>query len=296
MTITGRCPIDTGQIEARWNGGAWTVIATPIGGSYSGTLSNLAVGQGMLEVRMASDIAVSARTTNVGIGDVYLCAGQSNMSGSGSNNQGYSHATLKSGLFGNNYGWAELVDPYDGSSGQIDTVSSDSFSPHGSFIPLLATLLMQTNGVPVAFVPSAKAGTSISVWQPGANHQDRTTLYGSMVYRALQVGGVKAVLWWQGESDVSGGMTQATYNSNLDTIANTIGSDLGVKLIPAKLQNITGNEAVINAAIADAWADNANVTPGPDLNTVANDGLHVVSDAALLDAAQRWATILLALP
>jgi hypothetical protein len=295
IAIAGTYQGTPSAIEARYNGGSWEVIdASPAGGTFSGTLEDQPEGQGLLEFRYSGDISIMGSVANVGIGDVYICAGQSNMSGRGTSNQSYSHATLKACLFGNDYQWKQLVDPYDSASGQIDTVSSDTAT--GSFIPLLATLLMDSESVPVAFIPAAKGGTAITAHLPGADHQDRSTLYGSMVYRALQAGGVKAVLWWQGESDVISGVSQATYNGHMDTIANAVDADLGVKLIPAKLQNITQDETAVNAAIGEAWSDNANVLTGPDLFTVVNDGLHVISSAALQDAAERWAAILLALP
>jgi hypothetical protein len=286
IAITGTIrPAGTYDVDARFNGGAWAI---------TGTLSGQAQGQGMLEVRLVDQPTFITEVANVGIGDVFICAGQSNMSGRGTNNQVYGHATLKAGLFSNAYAWRELSDPYDMATSQTDTVSSDS-SPAaaGSFIPLLATEIMADQGVPVAFVPAAKGGVSITSWLPGGDHQDRTTLYGSMVYRALQTG-AKAVLWWQGETDAIDGMAQATYNGHLDTIADAIDADLGVPLMACKLQNSSAitdspNEAAINAAIAEAWADNANVLEGPDLSDIgSDDAYHLQTDAKLLTAAQRW--------
>lgn len=231
----------------------------------------------------------------MGIGDVFVIAGQSNASGSGTNNQSYSHATLKAGLFGNDYKWHELTDPTDTGLNQVDTVSSDGPGGEvnkGSAWPHLATNFLANVGLPCAFVPCALGGTSITAWLPGANHQDRTTLFGSLVYRALQTG-VKCVLWWQGEADAAAGMTQATYNGHLDTIANAVFTDLGVKLMPCKLQTCTGVSQIaqdrINAAIAEAWADNANVLTGPDLTgLVSDDGNHLKSDANLAAAGALW--------
>lgn len=224
-------------------------------------------------------------------GDVFVVAGQSNNSGRGTNNQSYSHESLVPMLFGNDYIWKTLSDPFDSSTGQVDTVSSDSAA--GSYVPLLATLYMSNQGKAPGFVPCAKGGSSITSWLPGANHFDRTTLYGSMAYRARATGS-KVVLWWQGETDAIAAMDQATYNSHLDTIANTIYEDLGIKLMACKLQNSSGiadtpNESAINAAIEEAWNDNTNVLEGPDLSDIgSDDAYHLQSDAKLLTAAQRW--------
>jgi hypothetical protein len=281
------------DVEARWNGGAWETIDTTATGSYSGTLSAQAQGQGTLEVRLTDYVDRSRSVANIGVGDVFVIAGQSNASGRGTNSQTYSHATLKAGLFKNAYTWIELADPTDSATGQIDTVSSDtSPAAAGSIWPLLATLHMADQGVPVAFVPTAKGGTSITSWVPGGDHADRATLYGSMKYRA-SVTGAKAVLWWLGETDAINAMDQVTFNGHLDTIANAVQTDLGVKLMACKLQNCTGiadaNEAAINAAIAEAWGDNANVLTGPDLSDIASDdSYHLMTDAKLLEAATRW--------
>jgi hypothetical protein len=238
---------------------------------------------------MANQTGVTASAAYVGIGDVLVIAGQSNASGRGTNSQSYSHATLKASLFGNDYTWRELADPTDSITNQGDAISKETSQAGGSLWPLLATSFLADQGVPVAFIPCAKGGTRIADWLPGVNHQDRATLYGSMVYRALQ-SGCKAVLWWQGEGDAQDGTSQATYNSRLDSLANEIQADLGVKLMPCKLQNITAaGETGINAAIAEAWGDNANVLTGPDLSDIAtDDDVHLQTDAKLLDAAGRW--------
>lgn len=228
-----------------------------------------------------------------------MIGGQSNASGRGTNNQSYSHATLKAGIYKNNYAWAELADPTD-TNPTTDSVSADD-NAAGSPWPLLATLIMADQGVPVAFIPAAMGGTSISDWQPGADHQARNTLYGSMVYRALQVGGVKAVIWWQGERDAVLGTAEATYNTGLDTVANAVQTDLGVKMVVCKLQDLSAynggyDESVVNAAIATAWGDNANVLQGPDFSdiTPSVDGVHFKTDAELQTAADRWWTAIAA--
>lgn len=229
-----------------------------------------------------------------------MIAGQSNASGRGTNNQAYSHASLKAAIFKNNYIWDDLLDPTDILTGQLDVVSQDAAAA-GSPWPLLATAIMADQGVPVAFVPTAKGSTTIQNWQPGADHQARNTLYGSMVYRALQVGGCKAVLWWQGEQDVVNGTSEATYNAKLDTLADAVQADLGCKLVVAKLEDLSAlnggyDESAVNAAIATAWADNANVLQGPDFSdiTPSVDGVHFVTDAELQTAADRWWTAIAA--
>lgn len=299
ISITGTYSGSPTAIEARFNGGSWaTIVASPAGGTFTGTLSSQTQGQGVLEVRYTNDTATSDSVNFFGIGDVYLCAGQSNMSGRGTSNQSYSHASLRASLYGNDNTWKNLVDPYDSATNQVDTISSDtSPAAAGSWIPLLATGIMADRSVPVAFIPCAMGGTSSAEWQPGADHQNRATLYGSCVYRANQAGGVKAVLWWQGESDAAAAVSEATYNTNLDTIANAFNTDLGVSLVAVILQNSTGvsdvNEQAIRDATATAILDNANVLQGPDLSDISSDDtFHLKTNGNLQTAADRWLTAL----
>ena len=100
-------------IEAQFNGGGWSTIdASPSGGSFSGAFSSQS-GQGTLKVHFTNDHAVTASVTSVGIGDVFLVAGQSSASGRGINSQAYAHSSLKASMYREDEVWAELTDPTD---------------------------------------------------------------------------------------------------------------------------------------------------------------------------------------
>lgn len=298
IAINGTYTGSPGALEASFNGGAWSIIeASPTGGVFSGTLTGQAGGQGTLSVRWRGNPDSVVTRTLVGVGDVFIVGGQSNACGMAETNQSYSHATLKACMFGNDYTWKELVDPFDSNSGQVDTVSSDAGTA-GSCWMRVATRYMASQGVPCAFVPCPKVGTQISVdWGVPTNHQDRTTLYGSMIYRALQTG-AKVILWWQGESDAVNGMSEASYNTALDTLANTINSDLGVKLMPCKLEmmndapwNFPTQRTAINNAINTAWGDNSNVLAGADLTAWDFGGIHFSAAQASAVGDDWWLAI-----
>lgn len=249
------------------------------------------MGEGSLEVRRVGS-SLSTIVAHVGVGEVFTIAGQSNASGYGLNNQVYT-SVQPGRVYGNDGVWRSLVDPVDSPFMQIDTVSKETTvsGGFGSIWPLVASQLADALGCPVAVIPTPLGGTTILQWQPGADHYDRSTLFGSMQYRSRS--GVRAIFVWQGESDALGGTARATYNSRLDTFANTAHTDLGVKTMWCKLQNSSGaldvNEAIINGAIGDAWADNANVLTGPDLSDIASeDDFHIRTDALLATVAARW--------
>lgn len=280
-------------IEASWNGGAYvTIDADPTDGVFSGTLSSQPQGQGTLTVRFTNDHAAVDTVAFVGISDNFVIAGQSNAVGYTPGNQSYSHASLKAGMFANDYNWKELTDPVDANTNQVDTVSRDD-TLGGSCWPPLATLFMADQGLPIGFIPCALGGTSLYQWLPGADHQDRTTLYGSMIYRALRTG-CKAVLFWLGESDIVAGTNPTTFNADLDTLADAVMADLGVPLIPMAIQDMSTtyggyDETAIDNAIRLAWRDNANIKRGPDLHLITfAGGLHYDSPEAVTPVAAYW--------
>lgn len=244
-----------------------------------------------------SSVRVNARFPRP---DIFIIAGQSNAMGFGQNNQIYT-GTQQSRLFDNSYQIKDIIDPIDSNIGQIDSISSDA-NAAGSYWPIFVGKISAITGRPVLIVPCAKGASRISEWQPGEQYPNRTTLYGSMVYRARQAkvyGNLRAVLWHQGESEASTTGTTAAYITGMVTLANAIRNDLGVKLFPCKLQQITGSSAgvtAINLAIASEWANDTNVLPGPDFSdiTPATDGLHFYSNAELTTAGLRWANAVLA--
>lgn len=289
-------PAGTYDVEARYAGGAWTTIATSATGQIIATLADQPIGDGTLEVRR---VGASLTTTllHVGVGEVFTVAGQSNASGYGINNQVYTSVAAAGRVFGNDYIWRTIVDPVDTPFMQIDLVSKETSisGGFGSVWPLVASQLADILHCPIAIIPTPLGGTTIDQWQPGADHFNRLTLFGSMQHRSLA--GVRAILVWEGESDALNGTSRATFNSKLDTFANTAHTDLSVKTMWAKLQICPGvlptNEAAINAAIGDAWADNANVLTGPDLSDItAEDDFHIRTNGLLATVAARWVAAL----
>lgn len=286
-------------IEARWNGDTtWTTLGLNTNGigTFSGTLVNQSEGQGLLEVRFSNEILIVDTVSDVGIGDIYIIAGQSNASGRGLNLNNYTHGSLKASLFGNNDTWVELTDAVDSNSGQIDNVSSDGIAA-GSPWPLIATSILASQNIPVAFVTTAKGGTRIQEWLPGADHTDATTLYGSMYRRINAVGGnVKAVLFFQGESDAVNGTSKTVYETRLNTFINEVETDFtGLKTMIGQIGH-SNNDVRLNAVRAaqiNVINTNSNALLGPttydiDLSDEGGDTLHFRSDTDMAEFARRW--------
>lgn len=288
------------DIEASWNGGPYQIIAANRKQSFSGRLFNQFQGQGTLTVRLVDNITKSATASRVGIGDVFVNAGQSNASGLISPNNGYSHATLAATNFGNSYKWMNLTDPVDQPMGQMDAVSNGSPDASGSYWPLMATSFMADQNVPFALIPCSAGGTSILMWQKGANAEDRNTLFGSMIYRVRQMkGGIKAVMFHQGESDVTtNGLTPpATYEARLTQFVNDVWNELGVPVVISKIHKWDGAPTTTQTDVDNLHARVDNVVaalPGKallganfDKPTRVTGGLHLTTTAEATEARNR---------
>jgi len=280
-------------IEVSLDGGQnWNWLTTANVPFFHGVVSGIAQGQYTISVRIAGS-AVQKDVPFVGVGDIFVIAGQSNASGRLVYRQVYSHPTLKAGLFTNAYLWGELKDFTDSITSQRDTISAGDYGV-GSIWPLLATHIMADQNVPVAFVPCAKGGSSITQWQP-AYPLTQTTLYGSCVNRIYTVGGAKAILWLQGETDAGNNMATEIYEERLNTLADAFQADTGLSMMVAQLHTLTkipvSAQMEIREAIFAADEANENIITGPDLSVIrATDraGQHFTTTAAGQLAADLW--------
>lgn len=286
IQITGSVTGSTEDIEASFNGGAYVTIATAVApGTFSGTLTGQAQGQGTLTVRKKVTTAESATVLNVGIGDVFPVGGDSISDGRGTNAQVYAHATLKAARFVSGT-WSELIDTGPGA---------------GSHWPLLATHIMQDQSVPVAFIRTGVGSTDVA----GTNNQwaKPNSAYSGMTTAVTNstAASTRGVLMHLGPNAVVNAslLSKATYNTAIDTLASNLGTDIagapklhiGVfgEVSTGSPPDRVGALNNLRSAIIEAHNDNANVLPGPVLIELDyTDGVHPLSDAQLQTVAQRW--------
>lgn len=299
ISVTGTYRGAPTAIEARWGDGAWSVLdPAPVDGTFSGVLVNRPTGQHNLEVRFANEITVARGREAVSVGDVFIVAGQSNAVGKGYLSQTAApHPTLRPAMFGNDDRWKGLSDPLDSPVGQTDSVSRDSVAG-GTVWPIVAGKAMADLNVPVAFVPTAKKGTSITAWQRNdSTPNSRTTLYGNMGSKIRAAGGAKAVLFWQGETDAYQNMPAATYESLLDAFADDVLTDFGVPVVAAQIGDVLGSASAsldgVRLAQRRLWDSGGSLIAGPslydiDLEDDRGDGVHFMTSTDIATAADRW--------
>jgi hypothetical protein len=224
ITITGTIQGTVELIEAKAElkpGAArgkpvnWTTIATGkqiTKGQFTGSLLLQAGGWYILSIRArtAQDVIAEAKVMRMGVGDVFITAGQSNSANYGKPRQAAKDDRV---VYFNGKNFVPARDPIPGGSGG-----------GGSPWPILGDLIAQSNKNPVCFRSASLTWTEVKNWLP-----PNTRLYRNLAKCAgeFEKGGVCAVLWHQGESDSLAKTPAETYFERLKTIIESLNRDTG---------------------------------------------------------------------
>ena len=173
-------------------------LPVPAGGWYA-VLVRLAAG---------GTTVAETRVEHVGVGEIFVVAGQSNAANHGEEKQRAKIPLVVA--FGNGH-WQPAADPEPGASGK-----------GGSFLPAFGDAMAEKFNVPIGLVAIAEGSTSVREWLPRGDAMaappdtGRNTILtasnswvstGELFNRILGVEkqfgvhGFRAVLWHQGESD-----------------------------------------------------------------------------------------------
>jgi hypothetical protein len=299
IVVTGRLIGVSGPIQVRWSTRDWVQTACSKSGWFRVRMRACRQGQGSVVARSARRHLVAATVPHVGVGDIYVIAGQSNASGRGKHLNHAANPVLKAGLFGNDDRWGPLADPTDGAAGQVDEVSRDPDAA-GSIWPLVANRLMRREAVPVAFVPCSTGATPLSTWvRDRVRPWSSKTLFGSMLRRVHAVGGrVRAVLFWQGERDARSLVSRSDYAAGLAGLAADVRLVTGGPLVPAQIGDVplsvwavVGVDAIRMAQedVLLAPQPAGGLVPGPVLYDIdLAPGWHPETDTQSAAIADRW--------
>jgi hypothetical protein len=216
--VRGRVNQDCDTIEARLQGDLktnWQTIAeNPKQGAFQAEMPVLAGGWYRLEVRSLTNGKPSSQkiVEHVGMGEVFVIAGQSNSTNWGSEKQKPGSGMVASF---DGIAWRIADDPQagvqDGSNG-------------GSFAPAFGDAMYAKYKVPIGVASVGCGGTSVRQWLPKGEKIEVLptttafvntigpkqwecdgTLFAGLMTRIGQLGrgGFRAVLWHQGESDAN---------------------------------------------------------------------------------------------
>ena len=265
-----------------------------------------------LEVRALSgaDVLAESAVEHVGVGEVFVIAGQSN-----SANHGAEKQNTKTGLVAAFDGkrWRPANDPQPGASGG-----------GGSFIPPFGDAIAQRFHVPVGIVACGVGATSVREWLPkgrtfpnpptiegnvrklpGGEWESKGSLFSNFSARLKQLGprGFRAVLWHQGESDANQADPTRTlpghlYRDYLEQLIRDSRREIGWNapwFVAQASYHVPGDEASpdIRAAQAALWKLGLALE-GPDsdalkgeLRDEGGEGVHF-SGPGLREHAARW--------
>lgn len=281
ITVSGTYTGAPANIEYRFAGGSWaTLAASPTGGSFSGS-AVLATGHGTIDVRFSNSTGVTASSSAVTVGDVFVVAGQSNAEGRATNAQSKTTGSYTLSSFRADDAWRVNNDD-----------PTDTGTSNGSIWPKLAEHIEADQSVPVILITTATGGTALvgSVWLPPSGTQ-----YTNMVQQVTDSGvnAVKAILWYQGESDVLNGVTKTQYKDALEDFAAAAAADLPGSPKACALQIGYEGAAIddVRTAIRELWDAGGNVFGGPSLYDQTKL-LHPATDTLIQTTANRyWAAL-----
>ncbi|WP_157447684.1 sialate O-acetylesterase [Chthoniobacter flavus] len=288
-------------LEVHWNGGRFTTkMEAPAGGWYRVDVRAMREGQ----------VVAERSVEHVGVGEVFVVAGQSN-----SANYGEEKQTTQTGRVTalDGRGWQLANDPQPGAAGS-----------RGSFMPPLGDALEERFHVPIGFVACGVGGTSVREWLPqgvvfpnpptvesrvvrlaGGTWESKGQLYAKLLASMKAVGphGFRAVLWHQGESDANQQDTSRTlpgklYREYLEKIIRESRREVGWDapwFVAQASYHTPADEGSpdLRAAQASLWQDGVALE-GPDTDALKSayrekngQGVHFTG-AGLREHAARW--------
>ena len=228
VLVAGLLPSEAEAVEARAvlegagrRGGAseWTVLVdaktarSAKADKFQGALRLPAGGWYRVDVcaKKGGQVLAQGTVGKVGVGDVFVTAGQSNSANFGQARQAAQDDRV---VYFDGKSYLPAKDPIPG-----------GFGGGGTPWALLGDLLAKQGSVPICFRSSTLTYTPVSLWLPDAKHPQ----YPTLLARVKQFGphGVRAVLWHQGESDALAKTTAPQYCERLTQVIQSLRKDIG---------------------------------------------------------------------
>jgi hypothetical protein len=150
------------------------------------------------------------KCSNVLVGDVWLCAGQSNMQGVGVISQAAKpHPKVRA--FYMDDSWRVAKDPihklWEAVDSVHNTLKGRQIVPKEILVGVSPAVafgqeMLRRTGVPQGLIACAHGGTSMASWSP--KNTEPSTLYKASIRRGRKNGGkIAGIIWYQGESDAN---------------------------------------------------------------------------------------------
>ncbi len=314
------------KVEAKltaMNGGGtidWTTIKdNPQGGFFSGSL-NASGGWYRLEIRASrgGQVVGTPSVEHVGVGEVFMIAGQSNGQGFplnklASDPQGAQEDRVNS-INHNKTEGIELYQDLPNNPQFVHIDATTNISPRGYTAwcwGKLGDRLVSKLGVPVLFFNVSWWGTSVKAWRESINGTAYSVYdpslkidpsgmpYGNMrdvIQRYTSVTGLRGILWIQGEADNDYDYGTDRYFNDLKTVIETSRNESGKNISWMVSQTSYNNRNKTDSQITDGQTrvinNVQNVFEGPltdliQIPRLDGEGVHFVREG-LVQLADAW--------
>lgn len=230
----------------------WTAMKRSSDGCFSGALGNIPAGglyrletclvrgQGSFDWAMRGD-AVS----HIGVGDVFLIAGQSNAAGYG-RGETEDPVSLMVHMLRLNGRWDMACNPLNDSTDAIFPACAATHNTGVSPYLTFARILSERLHFPIGLVPAALGASALDAWG-----KDRA-LYQELIARKPFVGEVKGLLWYQGCADTTFEASRS-YAARFSAFLERLFADWGC-VFPVLTVQIGRNDIFQSDEISEAWS------------------------------------------
>lgn len=211
--------------ECNVEGESWSVeLNIPAGGPYT-------IQTTMTEVKNENWTEWGTRgdiIQHIGVGDLYVIAGQSNSAGIGKDFV-YDPPEFGVHIYKNNKQWSLATHPLQDSTGACDNPNCDIGVTGHSLYLSFAKSLKRDLGYPIGLIQTSQGGSWLSAWNP----EEDGKLYRNMVERIKECGGkIKAVIWYQGCSETNAIEDAESYIERFSQMRKALFKELNVENIP----------------------------------------------------------------
>ena len=240
---------DSGEPVIWWqkckvNGYRWEItVDVPAGGLYQIETCLVQEGEVWSEWAIRGDIV-----SHVGVGDLYVIAGQSNASGYGKDYV-YDPPEIGVHILKNNLRWNLASHPLQDATGcDADPVNMDIANTGHSLFLSFAKYLKRELHYPIGLIQTSRGGAGLDMWNPGSG-----VLYAGMLEKIRLAGGcVKGIVWYQGCTDGTRDLCETYYDRFLQ-MKKALCKDLGVEQMEILLCQLNKCNADTGEEADEAW-------------------------------------------
>ncbi len=287
MTVIGwqRCE----KTETGWE----IALVIPEGGLYRAE-ARVTAGEFNAHLNNYDWAQMIACARHFGVGDIFVMAGQSNMSGYGKD-PAYDPPQLGVHLFDNAGMWGIASHPLATVSNPVygNNDGASGTSPGLAFGRMMSLRL----GVPVGLVSAALGGSPLEAWNPA---EENCWLYKLMAEKVEEVGGFAGMVWYQGCNETGDEAEAKAYFDDFSRAVSLWREKFGFfEIVTCQLNRHAWkgepndrNWGIVREAQRRAAKELPGVFVVPTLDMYTSDGIHNASGACIV-IGERMASAML---